>query len=103
MAVALITGASSGLGYEFAEILASEKHDLIIVARNKEKLESIASRLESKYGIHITVIPADLSDYSSPERIYNQVKDIGLSIDVLITMPEAVITDSLLIATLILH
>jgi len=84
MATALITGASSGLGYEFAEILASEKYNLVVVARNTEKLESIASRLKSKYGIEVTTISADLSDYNSPERIYNKVKELGLFIDVLI-------------------
>lgn len=84
MKTALITGASLGLGYEFARIFAAEKYNLIIVARNKEKLEETALRLRTDYKIHVTVIPADLSDYHSAEQIYIKVMGLGMEVDVLV-------------------
>jgi uncharacterized protein len=58
---ALITGASSGLGAAFAERLAHDDYDLIIVARRRERLESLAEQLKSNYHTHVEVIVADLS------------------------------------------
>ncbi len=59
--IALITGASGGLGLEFAKILAKKKYNLVPVARNEGKLYSIKNELESKYGIDVNVCAADLS------------------------------------------
>lgn len=84
MKTALITGASTGLGFEFAKIFAKEKYNLVIVARNKEKLKSSAEVLEKQYGIRVTIIPADLSDLDSPKRIYNEIKEKQIEIDCLI-------------------
>lgn len=84
MKTALITGASSGLGREFAKILAAEKYNLVIVARNEDKLKKTASQLEADYGIDVEVISADLSDYHSAEQIYNKVSRMGIAIDILI-------------------
>lgn len=58
--VALITGASSGIGLEFARQLAPE-HDLILVARRKDILESTASELDKKFGSQVTILSADLT------------------------------------------
>ena len=60
--LALITGASSGLGIEFARLLAINGYDLIISARRKDRLESLKKVLEKKYKINVEVFPADLSD-----------------------------------------
>ena len=84
MKTALITGASSGLGREFTKIFAAERYDLVIVARNKERLEDTASQLRTDYGIEVTAIPADLSDVHAAEHIYHEVSEKGLSIDVLV-------------------
>jgi len=84
MQTALITGASSGLGYEFAKIFAKEKHNLIMVARNREKLETTASRLRLVYGVQVTAISADLSECGAAEQIYRKVTELGLTVDVLI-------------------
>lgn len=70
MKIALITGASARLGLEFAKIFAKERCNLV-VARDKEKLSKIATELSEKYGIKVEVIIADLSDITSPKRIYD--------------------------------
>ena len=56
----LITGASSGLGAEFAQHLARRGADLVLVARRKARLEDLAQRLHADHGVHVTVIEADL-------------------------------------------
>lgn len=80
---ALITGASSGIGYEFAKILAKEKIDLILVARNRQRLEEIRDELSS-YHVCITLIDKDLSQPNSAEDVYHEVKKQGKHVDILI-------------------
>ena len=58
--LALITGASGGLGLEFARICASKKYDLVLVARNEGKLYAIKNDLKSAYGVNVYVCAADL-------------------------------------------
>ncbi|MBU5323066.1 SDR family NAD(P)-dependent oxidoreductase [Sarcina ventriculi] len=84
MKTALITGASFGLGFEFADIFAKEKYNLVIVARNKKKLEDVALELRKKYSIEVTIIVADLSNVNSPKRIYDEISEKGIKIDVLV-------------------
>lgn len=67
--LALITGASSGLGIEFARLLAINGYNLIISARRKNRLESLKKVLEKKYKIDVDVFPADLSKVSEVERL----------------------------------
>jgi hypothetical protein len=66
---ALITGASSGIGATFAERLAKRGHDLILVARNRERLEILATRLRSETGRSIDVIVADLHEKEDLTRV----------------------------------
>ena len=58
--VALITGATSGLGAEFAQQLGRSQHDLVLVARDADRLEAKAVRLRSDFGVAVEVLPADL-------------------------------------------
>ena len=81
---ALITGASSGIGKEFARIHAERGGDLIIIARSKDKLDALKAELENKHNIKVFVIAKDLSQPEAPEEIYNEVKKSGIEIDYLI-------------------
>jgi len=82
--VALITGASTGLGKEFAHIHAEKGGDLVIVARREEKLTALKTLLEEKYGIDVVVISKDLSLANAAQDIYDQVKKQGINIEYLI-------------------
>lgn len=81
---ALITGASVGLGEEFARQLAQQGADLVLVARSQEKLERLANELRQQTGVHVTVIPADLSSSDAVERLVSEVKSRGLKINLLV-------------------
>jgi short-subunit dehydrogenase len=82
--VALITGASGGIGLELARLCAKGGHDLILVARNQSKLEEIAKYLCGMYGVRAEVIAADLSDPDVPEAIFEEIARRDLAVDVLI-------------------
>ena len=75
MATALITGASAGLGLEFAWQLATARHDVVLVARDVERLERLAAQLHAAAGIHAEVLPADLADRAQVERVAERLRD----------------------------
>jgi hypothetical protein len=81
---ALITGASAGLGREFAKLAARDGHDVVLVARRKERLQELARELAAAHGISATVVDADLSDRAAPRTIVDRTRSAGLSIDFLI-------------------
>jgi short-subunit dehydrogenase len=81
---ALITGASSGIGREFARLFAKDGYDLIIIALPEERLRVLADSLKREYGTKSMVIPKDLSQLNSPKEIFDSVKQAGISVDVLI-------------------
>lgn len=82
--VALITGASSGIGKELAYIHAEKGGDLILVARNKKKLEEIKADLEKKHAVSVMIVAGDLSVSDFPQKIYNEVKNAGMEVEYLI-------------------
>jgi short-subunit dehydrogenase len=81
---ALITGASAGLGREFAKLAAQDGHDLVLVARRRSRMDELASELGAAHGVGITVIDADLGDRATPLQIVDRVQAAGLQIDILI-------------------
>jgi len=80
----LITGASTGIGYELANLYAKDKFHVILVARGKEKLEQVAAELTKDYGCDTTVIACDLSEPKAAQELYDQVKAKNLQVDELI-------------------
>ncbi|PFG35040.1 SDR family NAD(P)-dependent oxidoreductase [Sanguibacter antarcticus] len=74
MATALITGASAGLGLEFAWQLATARHDLVLVARDEQRLQSIARQLRAAAGVTVEVLPADLADREQTERVAERLR-----------------------------
>lgn len=81
---ALITGASAGIGYELAEIFAQHGHNLVLVARSEDKLQSMALQFAIKYKVYTKVIAADLSEHEAPAKVMAQLKQEGTKVDVLV-------------------
>lgn len=71
MKVTLITGASSGLGKEFAKLYAKDKNNLLLVATNIEKLKEVKEEVEKEYNVQCDIIKADLSDKEELKKVYN--------------------------------
>lgn len=81
---ALITGATSGIGYELAKLFARDQYNLVIVAREEQELQRVKSELESQHGIQVTCIAKDLFQREAPFEVYEEVKAMGMQIDVLV-------------------
>ena len=81
---AMVTGASSGIGREIAELFASKGCNLVITARREELLQRLKKNLEERYSINVDMITEDLSDINSAERIYNYCISNDLSVDILV-------------------
>lgn len=80
----LITGASAGIGAEFARQFAAKHHDLVLVARRQETLEALAGELRTAHGIAVNVIAADLSAPDAAAQLHSRTADLGIEVDVLI-------------------
>lgn len=81
---ALITGASSGIGEAFADVLAAEGFDLVITARREERLRAVQARLQQRHGVRVEVIVGDLERPDTPARLCAELEARGLKIDVLV-------------------
>jgi short-subunit dehydrogenase len=81
---ALITGASAGLGAEFARQLAAQGTNLVLVARNRARLEEAAADLERRYGITAEVLPADLTDDAGVEAVVARLADPERPVGILV-------------------
>ncbi len=84
MTTALITGATAGIGREFANQLASRRHDLVLVARDVDRLDHVADELRSSHGVEVEVLPADLSDRDQLAVVAERLADPGRPVDVLV-------------------
>lgn len=82
--IALITGASSGIGRELAKELAAKSYDLILIARKKDALEELAEELRTKNNVRVWTVDHDLSDPSRINELIERVKGLGVEINVLI-------------------
>jgi short-subunit dehydrogenase len=81
---ALVTGASSGIGYEMTKQLAQKGCSVILASRSKAKLEEIKNEIEKNFTVKAFVLISDLSSLGSAEALYQECKKQGLSPDILI-------------------
>src|SRR5438046_2150069 len=82
--LALITGASSGIGSELARLFAAQKTDLILTARRRDRLETLAAELTLQHGIAATAIETDLNTSDGADRLVEELAARGLSPTILI-------------------
>jgi hypothetical protein len=81
---ALITGASEGIGRQLARVFAEHGFDLVLVARNAERLRQLAAELGEQRRIGATAIPLDLTKPDAPRQLFDHVRSLGLRVDVLV-------------------
>src|SRR5437762_6744489 len=81
---ALITGASAGLGLEYAKLFAADGVDVVLVARRRDRLEALAKELEGKHRVRAHVIAADLGSADGPGRVLEDLRRIGLEVAFLV-------------------
>lgn len=81
---ALITGASSGIGYELSKVFAKNGYNLVLVSRNMGKLNTVSEEIEKQHDVQVKVIPKDLRKSASPQEIYDEVAADSINIDVLV-------------------
>lgn len=81
---ALVTGASSGLGVDFARLLAADGANLTLVARREDRLRELRDEIASRHGVAVDVVAMDLALPDAPQRLFDQVKSAGQSVDVLV-------------------
>lgn len=82
--LALVTGASAGMGAAFARAYAARGFDLVLVARRAERLQALASELQHAHGADSLVIPADLAEWEAHAPVIDQVEAAGRHVDVLV-------------------
>lgn len=84
MTTALITGATAGLGAEFARQLAEQGHDLVLVARDESRLQATAVELGRRYGTTAEVLPADLTDDAGVAAVVERLSDASRPVEMLV-------------------
>ncbi len=84
MATALITGASAGLGLEFARLFAADKHDLVLVARRRDRLDALAAELAREHRVDVKVLAVDLMGAGAAAQIVSELSRLGVELEFLV-------------------
>jgi hypothetical protein len=92
---ALITGASEGIGRCFAEIYAQNGHNLVLVARSKEKLELFATELSTKYAVEVKVFPYDLIPVDAAKNLFEELLIQNIAVDILVNNAGMMLVEKL--------
>jgi uncharacterized protein len=82
--IALVTGPTAGIGLSFAHQLAARGHDLVLVARDRERLEEVATALRGEHGVEVEVLPADLADREQLAVVEARVSDPAFPVELLV-------------------
>ena len=82
--VAVVTGATGGLGEEFCKLAAADNMDVVLVARNQKKMHEVAQELQLQFGVQTYEIALDLSQNDACTQLIEQIDALGLNVDVLI-------------------
>src|SRR5579862_8308148 len=80
----LITGASAGIGYEFANLFARDQYNLVLVARTGPKLAELAEQLRQQHGISVMTIPLDLGLPQALQNLFEETRRAGIHVDILV-------------------
>ena len=81
---ALITGATSGIGYQLTKLFAKDGYNLVLVARTESDLNRVSDELKNEFGIGITVIPKDLSVPEAATEVFEETQRLGIDINILV-------------------
>jgi short-subunit dehydrogenase len=84
MPFALITGASAGIGREFAQLYAAEGYDLVLVARDRDRLDTLASEIRAKHQRTVYVVAKDLSEREAVVEIFREISNAAIDVDALV-------------------
>lgn len=81
---ALITGATSGIGYELCKLFAKDGYQIVMVARSTERLQEVADEISSKYGVKVYPLTKDLFNPAAPKEIYDELLQKGITVTALV-------------------
>src|SRR5262249_4137892 len=81
---ALVTGASSGIGLEVSKLLARDRHDLVLIGRDRGRLDELGASVSTQFGVATTVLVHDLADPTAPPAIAREISKRAFAIDVLV-------------------